>query len=226
MTTDELVQMRLNILQDLLLSARPVSGDRRSLAVCRSIAQGELSLARDLLSVLLGSPDASHLPTVPNAHPVAQPVTALPAHSIAAAVVTQPEPIPSVRAFNAQLVLGGKDESLRAAAAVLRSAATALDASQPARERYWLDALKLRRANWALIPAPPPLGAAPGPRGAERLATDFLVSFGLEECASRGPLMARRQREGSLITCTGPQSTACLPPSCRRPTANCDYVRG
>jgi mediator of RNA polymerase II transcription subunit 17 len=136
--------------------------------------------------VLLAAPAAaSHLPPALTAQLAPSPATTLPSHAIAAAVVTQPEPIPSVRAFNAQLVVGGKDESLRSAAGVLRSAADALNKGQQARERYWVDALKLRRSNWALLPAPLAPGSALGVRGAERLATDFLISFGLEECTCR-----------------------------------------
>lgn len=95
--------------------------------------------------------------------------------------MTKPPPIPSVNAFDAQLTVGGKDESLRKAADLLKSAATSIERGRAESERYWVDALKIRRANWGLSPAPLPLGAPVG-RGADKNCTDFLISYGLEEC--------------------------------------------
>lgn len=48
-------------------------------------------------------------------------------------------------------------------------------------DKYWVDALKIRRANWGLIPAPLPYGAPIG-KGADRTSKDFWVAYGLEEC--------------------------------------------
>ena len=50
-------------------------------------------------------------------------------------------------------------------------------------DKYWVDALKIRRSNWGLIPAPLPFGSAIG-KGADKTSKDFLISFGLEECMS------------------------------------------
>jgi mediator of RNA polymerase II transcription subunit 17 len=100
--------------------------------------------------------------------------------ALTATVVTgQPEIVP-VQAYNAQLVVSGKDEGLRGAASVLRTAAADVERGQAADEQYWVDALKLRRANWGLMPAPLPFGTA-NIRAPDRPATDFLVSCGLEE---------------------------------------------
>ena len=134
----------------------------------RSVAFGEMCQARDLLTLLL----SSSLP--------AQPST-LPPNPLAATVVTKPPPIISVQAFNSQLVIGGKDKALRSAADLFKSAADKMEESRTSGEKYWVDALKIRRGNWGLIPAPLPLGSATG-KGADKTAKDFLISFGLEEC--------------------------------------------
>jgi mediator of RNA polymerase II transcription subunit 17 len=86
-----------------------------------------------------------------------------------------------VEAFNAQLTIGGKDEALRKAASLFKTAANNLERSRLRGQRYWVDALKIRRANWGLVPAPLPFGAPTG-KGADKTSKDFFVSFGLEEC--------------------------------------------
>lgn len=135
-----------------------------------SIAFGEMSQARDLLTLLL----SSSLPTQP---------TTLPPAPLAATIVDKPSPITSVRAFDAQLTIGGKDKALRAAADLFKTAAEKIEDSRVSGEKYWTDALKIRRDNWGLIPAPLPLGSATG-KGADKSSKDFLISFGLEECKS------------------------------------------
>ncbi|CDO75576.1 hypothetical protein BN946_scf184858.g16 [Trametes cinnabarina] len=89
--------------------------------------------------------------------------------------------------------LRGKDRSLRAAADLFKSAAEKMEDSRLAGERYWLDALKIRRENWGLIPAPLPLGSATG-KGADKTSKDFLISFGLEEA----PPAFRRRAIGRI----------------------------
>lgn len=133
-----------------------------------STAHGEMCQARDLLTLLLSS-------SLPN-----QPST-LPPNPLAATVVTKPAPIVSVQAFNAQLTIGGKDKALRSAADLFKSAAEQMEESRVSGEKYWVDALKIRRGNWGLVPAPLPLGSATG-KGADKTSKDFLISFGLEEC--------------------------------------------
>ncbi|KAI0832410.1 subunit 17 of mediator complex-domain-containing protein [Trametes gibbosa] len=148
---------------------------RMSLSPQLYIAFGEMCQARDLLTLLL----SSSLPT---------PSPTLPPAPLAATVVNKPPPIISVRAFNAQLTIGGKDKALRSAADLFKGAAKKIEESRIAGEKYWLDALKIRRGNWGLIPAPLPLGSATG-KGADKTAKDFLISFGLEESP---PLFRRR----------------------------------
>ncbi|KAI0677611.1 subunit 17 of mediator complex-domain-containing protein [Trametes maxima] len=162
MTPEELLKMRMSLLPQLY------------------IAFGEMTQARDLLTLLL----SSSLPTQPSS---------LPPAPLAAPVVNKPPPILSVRAFDAQLTIGGKDKALRAAADLFKGAAEKIEDSRVAGERYWLDALKIRRGNWGLLPAPLPLGSATG-KGADKTSKDFLVSFGLEE----SPAAFRRRAIGRM----------------------------
>ncbi|KAF8076451.1 subunit 17 of mediator complex-domain-containing protein [Lyophyllum atratum] len=154
-------------------SAGPVNDCRGTVQNARGIipqlftSLGEISLARDLLTSLL----ASSQPQSTN-----QPI------NLSATVVSKPPPIISVQAFNAQLTIGSKDEALRKAANVFRSAADSMERGRIKGEKYWVDALKVRKANWGLIPAPLPFGSATG-KGADKTSKDFLISYGLEECS-------------------------------------------
>lgn len=131
-----------------------------------------MSHAKELLALLLSS-------TIPNSltpeHP-ASPAT------LTATTVTKPPPISSVQVFNSQLSIGGKDQALRKATDVFKSAAESMERGRVKGEKYWVDALKIRRGNWGLIPAPLPFGSATG-KGADKTSKDLLISFGLEECA-------------------------------------------
>jgi len=133
-----------------------------------------MSHARDLLNSVLSGPagikDKEELPS-----------------PLSATLVTKPPPITSVQAFNAQLTIGSKDESLRKAANHFKSAAESMERSRLKGEKYWVDALRIRRANWGLTPAPLPLGAATG-KGADKTSKDFVISYGLEGCKFRFPL--------------------------------------
>lgn len=127
--------------------------------------------AKELLSLLLAS-------TPPKQ---SESVSSEPSSTLTATIVTKPPPIPSVQAFNAQLVVGGKDEALRKAADIFKSAAESMERGRVRGNKYWVNALKIRSANWGLIPAPLPAGSATG-KGADKTSKDFLISFGLEEC--------------------------------------------
>lgn len=129
-----------------------------------------MSQGRDLLSLLLASTSDEQ----------SSPVPALSSTTLAATVVTNPPPIHSVHAFNAQLVIGGKDSALRKAADLFKSAANHMEKCRSKNDRYWEGALKIRGSNWRLVPAPLPPGSATG-KGADKTSRDFEVSFGLEE---------------------------------------------
>ncbi|KAH0840134.1 subunit 17 of mediator complex-domain-containing protein [Lanmaoa asiatica] len=167
MSPDQLFKMRMEIAPHLF------------------IALGEMTQARDLLCFLLLSP-------TPNQ---SSPVPSLPSASLTASMVSKPAAISSVDAFNAQLTIGGKDEALRKAADVFKQAASRLERSRLHSEKYWVDALKIRKANWSLVPAPLPVWALSG-KGADRTSKDFLVSFGLEE----SPKHFRRKAVAHLST--------------------------
>ena len=131
--------------------------------------------ARNLLLLLLSSVSAKESdkdgPLIPN----------LPPKALTATTVTKPPPIQSIQTFDAQLVVGSKDESLRKAANLFKTTATTMGESRLHGEQYWANALKIRKDNWGLLPAPLPFGSFMG-KGADKTSSDFLVSFGMEEC--------------------------------------------
>ncbi|KZT20349.1 hypothetical protein NEOLEDRAFT_1075722 [Neolentinus lepideus HHB14362 ss-1] len=168
MTAEELLKMRVELMPQL------------------HIALGEMSHARDLLSLLLSTSTAatasevsSILPSSHSSH-ASTPAPVLPNAELTATIVTKTPPIPSVHAFNAQLTIGGKDEALRQAADVFKGAAAGMERARVRGEHYWSQALKIRKANWGLVPAPLPFGSAIG-KGADKTSKDFLISFGLED---------------------------------------------
>ncbi|EPQ59420.1 hypothetical protein GLOTRDRAFT_70848 [Gloeophyllum trabeum ATCC 11539] len=173
MTAEELYKMRMELMPQLY------------------IALGEMSHARDLLGLLLSS--TSTAPPAPEVRPLLpshapSPAPPLPHAELTATVITKPPPIPSVQTFNAQLTIGGKDEALRQAADVFKSAAAGMERTRVRGEQYWAQALKIRKANWGLVPAPLPFGSATG-KGADKTSKDFLISFGLEDSS---PAFRRR----------------------------------
>jgi mediator of RNA polymerase II transcription subunit 17, fungi type len=169
MTTEELLEMRVKILPQLqcVIYSFVLSQHTHNDISC-SIAFGEMSHARDLLNLL----------TAPSQPPAASPETS---QTLSATIVSKLPPIPSVQAFNAQLSIAGKDEALRKAANSFKLAAESTERGRLIGERYWVDALKTRRGNWGLIPAPLPPGSSTA-KGADKSSKDFLISFGLEEC--------------------------------------------
>ena len=135
-----------------------------------------MSLAKDVISLYAST---TAVPSALRVDPTSVP--ALPHDTLASSSITNPPPIPSVQSFDARLVAGGKDETLRKASDLFKSAAVTVERGHEVGARYWMDALKIRRRNWGLTPAPLPLGAPTG-RGADRTTKDFLISFGLSEC--------------------------------------------
>ena len=144
-----------------------------------SIALGEMTLAKDVLSLFAASTVPASLPSALHADSSSVPVP--PNDLLASSSVSQPPSIATVQSFNARLVAGGKDEALRKASELFKSATIAVERGHDFGARYWIDALKIRRRNWSLTPAPLPFGMPTG-RGADRTTKDFLISFGLSEC--------------------------------------------
>jgi len=136
-----------------------------------------MSHARDLLNAILSRPQPGQAPTeAPSL--------------LSATTVTKPPPITSVQAFNAQLTIGSKDEALRKASKLFKAAAESMERSRVKGEKYWVDALRTRRANWGLTPAPLPPGSATG-KGADKTSKDFIISYGLEGCKINLLIVAR-----------------------------------
>jgi mediator of RNA polymerase II transcription subunit 17 len=162
MTTEEVFKMRMEIAPQLF------------------IAMGEMNQARELLSALLSTRPSASGSSLNPLQSLENTTQNEAASLINATTVTKPPGIPSVDAFNAQLTLGTKDEALRKAANTFRLAAESMERGCLKSEKYWTDALKVRRMNWSLVPAPLAFGAPTG-KGADKTSKDFLVSFGLEE---------------------------------------------
>ncbi|KAE9410597.1 hypothetical protein BT96DRAFT_984108 [Gymnopus androsaceus JB14] len=170
MTKDELYKLKMEVMPQLY------------------IALGEMTLARDLLSSILASSNApSTLPSILHSI-VPEPSQPESLPTLSATSVTKPPSIVSVQAFDAQLAIGGKDEALRKAAGLFKSAATRMERGRVHNEKYWVNALKIRRGNWGLVPAPLPFGSATG-KGADKTSKDFVISYGLEE----SPAIFRRR---------------------------------
>ena len=140
-----------------------------------------MTLAKDVLTLYATSTSTgpASVPSAPPTDPSS--VSTLPNDILASSSISKPPSIPSVQSFNARLVAGGKDEALRKASDLFKSAVISVERGHEVGARYWVDALKIRRRNWGLAPAPLPLGMPTG-RGADRTTKDFLISFGLSEC--------------------------------------------
>ncbi|KAH6914856.1 subunit 17 of mediator complex-domain-containing protein [Coprinopsis sp. MPI-PUGE-AT-0042] len=149
------------------------------------IALGEITQARDILNSFLSTTQS-------------KPRTEAPTPSLSGTVVSKLPPIPSLQAFNAQMVIGSKDEALRKAADLFNSVAGRMERTQTRSEQYWVNALNIRLNNWRMVPAPLPPGSTIG-KGADRTAKDLLVLYGLEET----PAKFRRKGMASLADIDG-----------------------
>lgn len=194
------------------MSPEALSNMRLEILPQLHVALGEMSLAKDVIS-LYASPAA--VPSALRVDPTSVP--ALPHDTLASSSIAKPSPIPSVQSFNARLVAGGKDETLRKASDLFKSAAVAVERGHDVGARYWMDALKIRQCNWGLTPAPLPLGTPTG-RGADRTTKDFLISFGLSESS---PIF--RQRATGQLATYGSKEPITFPR--RQSTALCISIR-
>ncbi|KAL0949506.1 hypothetical protein HGRIS_009558 [Hohenbuehelia grisea] len=162
---------------------------RQALHMPLHTAWESMSLTRDMLATLLASTTQPNAPSTSNpALPPLVPSLATnsseaPITKIVATTAEGSAPLPGVHTFNTQVVIGSKDESLRKASSIFSDAAERMERGRQKAEKYWVDALKIRRSNWGIIPAPLPYGAAMG-KGADKTSKDFLISFGLEESSA------------------------------------------
>ncbi|THH08655.1 hypothetical protein EW145_g2561 [Phellinidium pouzarii] len=152
------------------------------------IALGEMSHARDLLSLLLSA-----------SAPVLSPTGAPGLLSLSAVPAAPLHPTLPPGPFNG---FDRNAPSTYLASDVLHIAAVGIERSTSRSELFWADALRIRRTNWGLIPAPLPLGASTG-KGADKTSRDFLVSYGLEQ----SPPLFRRTAIVHLAFHAMPSST-------------------
>ncbi|KAK7061769.1 mediator of RNA polymerase II transcription subunit 17 [Favolaschia claudopus] len=211
MTPEDLYKMRVEVLPQLFTALGEMTHAKELLSMLLASAQAENANAGAgvggggaTLAATLAAMNASSATST--AQQVQNPGAAAPTSTLSATAVTKPAPILSVQAFNAQLTLGGKDEALRKAAGVFKNAAESIERARVRGERYWVDALKIRRANWGLIPAPLPFGAPTG-KGADKTSKDFLISYGLEE----SPAIFRRRAVGRMPTYEKPHEPLVFP---------------
>lgn len=192
MTTAELQKLREDVIPNLLYVL--VKGFYSILSTFLSQALTEFTVSRDILSVYLksvsGLPDPSITPEL----------SELPPRGLLSSMISKPAPHPSMQAYNAQLTLGWKDESLRKSSSAFKEAASSMKRALASGERYWSDALKARNANWALVPAPFP-GEFTSRRSTDNLAKDICISYGLENCT------CSQLRHPSFLTIFQPPST-------------------
>ncbi|KAG2013602.1 hypothetical protein CC2G_010494 [Coprinopsis cinerea AmutBmut pab1-1] len=132
------------------------------------VALGEMTQARDILESVLSTTQKPPLSTD------------APTAGLSATVVSKLPSLPSLQAFNAQIVIGSKDEALRKAAGLFNTVAERMQRTHEQSEQYWINALKIRGNNWRMVPSPLPAGTFLG-KNSDRTARDFLVLYGLEE---------------------------------------------
>ncbi|KAJ6515843.1 subunit 17 of mediator complex-domain-containing protein [Mycena sanguinolenta] len=192
MTSDQLFKMRMEVMPQLLTALGEMTHAKELLSMLLASAQSETAAGSSAAPTLAATLAAMNS-TGPAA--IGQKENTAAAAALSATTVTKPAPIQSVQAFNAQLTLGGKDEALRKAAGLFKTAAESIERARVRGERYWVDALRIRKANWGLIPAPLPFGAPTG-KGADKTSKDFLISYGLEE----SPAIFRRRAVGRMPT--------------------------
>lgn len=174
MTMEELYAMRSETIPQLLyvpFDALLFFG-KEIKTICISVALGEMSHARDLLNSVLSATSNGE-----QTQAQAEQSTSL----LSATLVSKPSSIVSVQAFNTQLTIGSKDEALRKAARLFKAEADTMERNRLKGEKYWVDALRIRRANWGLSPSPLPPGSAVG-KGSDKTSKDFMISYGLETC--------------------------------------------
>ncbi|KDQ12733.1 hypothetical protein BOTBODRAFT_34193 [Botryobasidium botryosum FD-172 SS1] len=178
MTVAQLSQMRTDTIQKL------------------NIAAGEISQALEIVELLLSTKQSAAsgitaatatTATAAAAEPPAPPI--IPPSALTTTHITPAPPRSSIRARDAQLIVGTKDDTLRNAASIFSRAAQRIGRAVEDGEEYWRDAVRLRAGNWGMVPRPLPPSHIPVRKGTDNPARDFLVSFGLEEAP---PIHRRR----------------------------------
>ncbi|KAJ7276450.1 subunit 17 of mediator complex-domain-containing protein [Mycena haematopus] len=188
MTPEELYKMRVEVLPQLFTALGEMTHAKELLSMLLASAQSDSATGSSAASTLAATLAAMNSTAPAASHNQNTPVAAL-----SATTVTKPAPILS-------------DEALRKAAGVFKTAAESIERARVRGERYWVDALRIRKANWGLIPAPLPFGAPTG-KGADKTSKDFLISYGLEE----SPAIFRRRAVGRMPTYKAPHEPLVFP---------------
>ncbi|KAG8949261.1 hypothetical protein FRC04_008863 [Tulasnella sp. 424] len=174
------------------------------------IADGELSLASDLLELLLTPPDPNWVPTKDTLVPGSLAASQVTQHSPALAVA-----LPAVRAVNSQIIVGTKDGTFRHVSDIFQAAAERTSKAVEKGDRYWETAVRLRRGNWPLVAAPTKREGDPRFQRplstSDNYAKDFRIAYGLEHAPIKfqkraTASVADETREGttSLLRINGP----------------------
>ncbi|KAG8902431.1 hypothetical protein FRB99_004494 [Tulasnella sp. 403] len=160
-TTDDLAEMRTQITNMLILAGNEAAG------------------SIDLVDMLLTAPDPNWVPTRDRFTP-----GTLTASTVVNGSSALPAALPSVRALNAQVVVGTKDRTLRKASDIFQAAAERTARVVERGEQYWETAVRLRRSNWPLVTAPLRSGTEGPPsrtfQTSDNYAKDFRIAYGLE----------------------------------------------
>ncbi|KAG9049505.1 hypothetical protein FS837_009985 [Tulasnella sp. UAMH 9824] len=166
---------------------------RTEISAKLQIADGELSLASDLLELLLTPPDPQWIPTKDTLVPGSLAATQVVQHSPALAVA-----LPAVRAVNSQVIVGTKDGTFRHVSDIFQAAAERTSKAVEKGEKYWETAVRLRRGNWPLVAAPTRRGGDPRFQrpvaSSDNYAKDFRIAYGLEHA----PIKFRKTATASV----------------------------
>lgn len=169
------------------------------------IADGELSLASNLLEMLLTPPDPKWIPTKDTLVPGSLAASQVVQHSPALAVA-----LPAVRAVNSQIIVGTKDGTFRHVSDIFQAAAERTSKAVEKGEKYWETAVRLRRGNWPLVAAPTRRGGDPRfqrpATTSDNYAKDFRIAYGLEHA----PIKFRKTATASVADETREGTTSHL----------------
>ncbi|KAG9017957.1 hypothetical protein FRB90_012843 [Tulasnella sp. 427] len=178
---------------------------RNEISAKLQIAEGELSLASDLIEQLLMPPDPQWIPTKDTLIPGSMAASRVIQHSPALAVA-----LPAVQAVNSQIIVGTKDSTFRHVSDIFQAAAERTSNAVEKSDKYWETAVRLRRGNWPLVPAPSKRGN--DTRFQRQLGTsdlyakDFRIAYGLEHA----PVTIRKTATASVADETKEGTTSHL----------------
>lgn len=102
-----------------------------------------------------------------------------------ASLMAPSEPKASIRATDVRVTVGVKDALVEDTSNILSQASSRVANRVEASQLRWAQAIRARRAHWALLPqrqAPAPQQSPFLRRDDSALPRNFLISFALEDC--------------------------------------------